>query len=201
VLTVVLPNFNHGRFLAQAFEALLAQVRPVDELIVIDDASSDDSCAIIEVFLARFANAKFVRNQTNLGVVRNMNIGLQMARGSAIAFAAADDVAYPWFLERTLALLRAHPSAALASGRTDIIDVHGNRLGALDTPVPLNSPATSIRKLRGACLMHDEAWFTGNTTLFRRDVLAEIGGFPEDLSAFTDSYISRLLAVTRGACL
>jgi glycosyltransferase involved in cell wall biosynthesis len=200
VLTVVLPNFNHSRFLPQAFEALLDQVQPIGELIVIDDASSDDSCAVIEQFLARFANARFVRNQTNLGVVRNMNIGLQMASGSAIAFSAADDVTYPWFLERTSALLRAHPSAALASGRTDIIDAQGNRLGALDTPVPFKQPGYIDPHAAARLLMHDEAWFTGNTSLFRRDLLVDIGGFPEELSAFTDGYVSRLLAVTHGAC-
>ncbi len=127
MLSVVLPNFNHSQFLPAAFDALAAQTRPADELIVIDDASVDESVAVITAHLSRFANARLIRNEKNLGVVRNMNIGLELARGDVIAFAAADDVIYPCFFERACALLDAFPQAAFASGRTDIIDADGVR--------------------------------------------------------------------------
>ncbi len=78
-LTAVLPNYNHAEYLPHALNALLAQTRPADELIVIDDASTDNSVAIIEGYLARHPNIRFVRNAGNLGTVSNINRGLEMA--------------------------------------------------------------------------------------------------------------------------
>jgi len=200
VLTVVLPNFNHGRFLPHALGALLAQTRPADELIIIDDASTDDSIAIIETFLTKIHNVKLVRNKENVGVVRNMNIGLRMARGSSLVFCAADDVVYPTFFERILALLRAFPQAAFASARTAIINYNGNQTGVLNHSVPIDRPGYIDPQAAARHLMRDDAWFTGNATIFRRAPLAAIGGFPEDLSSLSDGYVSRLLAVKYGAC-
>ncbi len=80
MLTVIVPNFNHSRFLGQALGALAGQTRPPDEVIVIDDASTDDSITVIEAWLPKLPNARLLRNRTNLGVVRNMNIGLELAR-------------------------------------------------------------------------------------------------------------------------
>jgi len=200
MLTVVLPNFNHGRFLPHALQSLLAQTRPADELIIIDDASTDDSIGIIEAFLPKFRNAKLVRNARNLGVVRNMNIGLRMAHGSLLAFCAADDITYPTFFARMLELLRSYPQAAFASARSALIDESGDRIGVVRNPVPLDRPGLIEAPGAARLLMRDDAWFTGNATVFQRTPVLSIGGFPEDLSAFTDGYVSRVLAVQYGAC-
>src|SRR4051794_3789670 len=180
MLTVILPNFNHGRFLLHALEALLAQTRPADEVIVIDDASTDDSIGIIEAFLPKLQKLKLVRNKENVGVVRNMNVGLDMAGGSLLAFCAADDVVYPTFFERMLETLRAYPQAAFGSARTAIIDDYGNRVGVLDHSVPLDQPGYIDPQAAARHLMRDDAWFTGNATIFRRAPLVKIGGFPEE---------------------
>lgn len=200
MLTVIVPNFNHSRFLGQALGALAGQTRPPDEVIVIDDASTDDSVKVIEAWLPKLPNARLLRNQTNLGVVRNMNIGLELARGSDIAFVAADDVIYPEFFKTILALLERHPQAAFASSRTDIIDAAGAWVARLNAPVPLAEAGFIDARTAAAQLMYDDAWFTGNATVFRRACLLEVGGFPEELAAFTDGYISRLLAVRYGSC-
>jgi glycosyltransferase involved in cell wall biosynthesis len=200
MLTVVLPNFNHSLFLPHALRAILAQTRPADELIIIDDASIDNSIGIIEAFLPQFRNAKLVRNKENVGVVHNMNMGIRMAQGSTLVFCAADDVVYPTFFQQMLALLRSYPHAGFASARTAIIDGTGNRIDVLNHSVPLREPGYIGPQAAARQLMRDDAWFTGNATIFRRAPLTEIGGFPEDLSSLTDGYVSRLLAVKYGAC-
>jgi glycosyltransferase involved in cell wall biosynthesis len=200
VLTVVLPNYNHSRFLPYALEGLLAQTRPADELIIIDDASTDHSLEVIETFLPRFANAILIRNKENVGVVRNMNSGMHIATGSLLTFCAADDIVYPTFFERTVELLRSFPQAAFASAMTEIIDENGIQGGKVKLPVPLDCAGYIDPQAAARLLMHDDAWFTGNATVFRRDSLIAVGGFPEALESLTDGYVSRVLAVQYGVC-
>lgn len=200
MLSLVLTNYNHAHYLPEALEALASQSRPADEAIFIDDASSDDSVAILERFLPRFKNAQLVRNPNNRGVVPNMNVGLGMARGDFIHFAASDDRTYPRFFEKGMALLGAHPQAGLFSARSDILDEHGRCHGPLPTPVPLGEPGFITPAEAARFLLEDDGWFMGNASLFSRLALLDAGGFPEALHAFTDGYVSRLLALRHGAC-
>ncbi|MGZ8403031.1 MAG: glycosyltransferase family 2 protein [Rhodoplanes sp.] len=200
MLTVVLPNFNHARFLPFAFEGILGQSRPANELIVIDDDSTDDSVAVIESYLRGHANARLVRNEKNQGVVRNMNAGLAMASGSLVFFAAADDITYPALFATATSLLNAYPQAALFSAKSDIIDGEGRSHGPFATPTPLKVPGFISPATAGRLLLRDDGWFMGNTTVFRRAPLLAAGGFTEELGAFADGYVSRLLALKQGAC-
>ena len=199
-LTVVLTNYNHGRYLRQSLAALFAQTRPPDELIVIDDASSDDSVAVIQSMLAGQPHARLERNARNLGVIPNLNRGLEMAGGTIIHFAAADDVTYPTLFATGVALLNAHRRAALFSARSDIIDDVGCCRGVLATPLPLRAAAYVGPSDAARELMRDDGWFMGNTTLYRRAPLLAAGGFSEELGAFADGYVARLLTLQHGAC-
>jgi glycosyltransferase involved in cell wall biosynthesis len=200
MLSVILTSYNYARFLPAALEGLAAQTRAPDELIIIDDGSSDDSVAVITSFLGHFPNARLVQNPSNLGTIANLNKGLAMARGTAVYFAAADDIAYPMLLERGMGLLETHPNAALFSARTDIIDSAGVREGPLATALPLREPGFVAPESVAKQLTRDDNWLTGNTTLYRREALVGAGGFSAELGSFADGYVSRLLAVRFGAC-
>ena len=200
MLSVILTNYNHAQFVAAALDGLFCQTRPADELIVIDDASTDDSISVIGPLLQRFGNARLVCNPVNLGCAANLNRGTAIAQGDILYFAAADDVAYPRLFERGVSLLTTNPQAALISARTDILAENGRALGALATPVPLRHPGYIPPETAARWLMREDGWFTGNTTLYRRALLIDAGGFPEELESFCDGYISRLLALRHGAC-
>src|SRR3954468_15293918 len=139
-LSVIVTNYNHARYLPVALEALIVQTRPADELIIIDDASTDDSIAVIAPFLERCSAARLVRNPANLGCPASLNRGLAIARGEIVYFAAADDVTYRWLFEHGLALLAAYPQAGLMSARTEMMCEDGRMIGTMATPVPLRSP-------------------------------------------------------------
>lgn len=200
MLSLVLTNFNHARFLPTALEALASQARPADEAIFIDDASTDDSVSILEAFLPRFKNARLVRNSKNSGVVANLNRGLEIASGDVIHFAASDDLTYPKFFQIGMAMLTDYPQAGIFSARSDILDESGRCQGPLATPIPISRPGFITREETARHLLEDDGWFMGNASLFRRIPLIEAGGFPVVLHAFTDGYVSRLLALRHGAC-
>jgi glycosyltransferase involved in cell wall biosynthesis len=201
MLSVVLTSYNYARFLPAALEGLAAQTRQPDELIVIDDHSRDDSVAVIASFLGRFRDARLVQNPDNLGAIANLNRGLELARGTVVFFAAADDVTYPTLLERGMGLLEAHPEAALFSARSDIIDVEGAREGTLATAIPRREPGFIGPDAIARQLMCDDSWLIGNTTLYRRDALVAAGGFAAELGSFCDGYVSRLLALRRASAI
>jgi glycosyltransferase involved in cell wall biosynthesis len=200
VFSVILTSYNYARYLRSALEALAAQVRNPDELIVLDDGSEDDSVAVIRSFLGRFTNASLVQNPARLGTIGNLNKGLELARGDIIYFAAADDVTYPTLLRRGVELLTAHPEAALFSARSDIIDTAGRCDGVMATASPLRRPGFIAPEAVARILMRDDSWLTGNTTLYRRASLVAAGGFSPELGSFCDGYVSRLLAARHGAC-
>ena len=200
MLSVVIPSYNHGAYLRASLEALLAQTRPADEIIVIDDASTDDSVAVASSFLDRHPNFRLVRNCRNLGCVPTLNRGLALARGSIVYFGAADDLTEPILFARGVALLENYPQAALFSARSYVIDAKGQGLGVIPTPIPLPVPGFIDRDTAARVLMREDGWFMGNTTLYRRAPLLGIEGFPEELGSFTDGYVSRVLALGHGAC-
>ena len=102
-LLVVLPNYNHAKFIGRALAALLAQARAADEIIVIDDGSTDDSMRVIERFAAKAPSINVLVNPSNRGVIPTLQRGLQAARGKYLYFAAADDFVLPGFLNRRCA--------------------------------------------------------------------------------------------------
>jgi len=201
-LTTVLVNYNHARFLPHSLRSLLAQTHRGGELIVIDDASTDNSIDVISEFLPRFPNARLLRNPVNQGTVANMNDGLQLGHGSYVHFAAADDIFYPPLYETGLRLLGANPGAAMFCSRSDGIDEAGRDLKRISPPpgYPLSIPGFISPLEAQDLLMREDGWFMGNTTLFRRAAVIDEGGFPVDLQAFADGYMSRLLALKYGSC-
>lgn len=199
-LSVVIPNYNHGRYLSQAFDAIISQSMKPDEVIIIDDASSDDSWKVISKLACCHPSVKPLRNDTNRGVVKSLNLGLRSAVSEYVYFAAADDLALTGLFVESLDLLKQHPKAALCSALSTIIDDDGWEREIFPSPVPSSHaayiPPSKARKL----LMRGDTWFMGNTTIYRRSALVEIGGFLEELESFCDGFACQVLALRHGVC-
>ncbi len=104
-VSVIVPNYNYGRFLEKRLDSILQQTFRDYEIILLDDGSTDNSREIIEKF-TRSHEARVVINEKNGGsVFKQWYKGLSMARGEFIWMAEADDLAEPVFLERLLPFL------------------------------------------------------------------------------------------------
>jgi glycosyltransferase involved in cell wall biosynthesis len=115
MLTTIVPNFNHAEFLPESLSSLIAQARPADELIVIDDNSKDSSVDVISSFLPRHPNARLIRNARNQGCNANLNDGLKIARGDFVHFAAADDLLDANLYAKGVAMLEKYREAKLST--------------------------------------------------------------------------------------
>jgi glycosyltransferase involved in cell wall biosynthesis len=122
-VSVLLPTYNYARFLPEAIESVLAQDFADFELIVSDDASTDDSAAIIRAYAARDPRIRAHFQEKNLGMVGHWNWCLGQARGEYIKFLFGDDrLVSPRALSRLSALLDGEPSATLAVSARIILD-------------------------------------------------------------------------------
>jgi glycosyltransferase involved in cell wall biosynthesis len=110
-VSAIVPCYNGARWLAEALESIKAQSLPVQEIIVVDDASTDNSAEI-----AQKHGALVIGNPTNRGEGYSRNVGLRHASGDLIAWLDADDVWLPQHVSTLSALLQKYPQATAAFG-------------------------------------------------------------------------------------
>lgn len=107
-LSVIIPVYNGARWLRSALDSVFNQrFDGAMEVIVVDDGSSDGSDAIVDAMCQKYAALKLLRNERNLGIVRSLNLGLDVAQGCFIARMDADDICLPTRFARQLSFLRA----------------------------------------------------------------------------------------------
>ena len=199
-VSIILLNYNHGRFIGEALRALIAELSAGDELIVVDDASTDNSLDVIETFSAHCSQLRLVRHASNCGVIAGMNEGLTAARNELVYFAASDDRVMPGFLSRVRTEIAQHEAAALITARARLMDETGHDLGMMPTPQLATEELFLPPLAAQAALIHDDNWLVGAATVYRRTSLQSIGGFRPELGSFCDGFASRVLACQFGAC-
>ena len=130
----MLPNYNHACYLPSALDALLSQDRTADEIIVIDDGSTDDSKHVIAHYAAKFVSVRLLANEKNIGVIATLSRGLYEARGHYIYFGAADDFVMPGFFAAAIKMLGANSQAGLFFGDAILVNGHTGRMLGVRPP-------------------------------------------------------------------
>lgn len=108
-----MPVYNVEKYVAEAIESVLSQTFSDFELILLDDCSPDGSAEIIKTF--DDPRIVYHRNEKNLGLANNLNVGLKMARGKYIARADSDDICLPTRFETQVRFLENNPDIDLCS--------------------------------------------------------------------------------------
>lgn len=125
LVSVVVPNYNHARYLPQRLDSIFAQTFQDFEIIVLDDASTDDSLAALEPYL-HDPRVRFYPNERNSGTpFAQWNKGVSLARGRYIWIAESDDIAEPHLLATLVPLLENNPSVGIAYGQSRMVDHTG----------------------------------------------------------------------------
>lgn len=115
-VSVVIPCYNYGRYLAACIDSVLEQPGVRAEVIVVDDASPDATADIVQGYAARDPRVRVLRNATNRGHIATYNRGLAEVRGDYTVLLSADDLLTPGCLERATRLMEEHPSVGLVYG-------------------------------------------------------------------------------------
>jgi glycosyltransferase involved in cell wall biosynthesis len=167
-VSVVIPNYNYGRFLSEAVESVLAQTYPCHEIIVVDDGSTDESLEI----LAKYEGKVRVIEQKNCGVGIARNTGVENSTGDLIAFLDADDHWEKDKIERQIQQFLEDQEVGLVSCGMREFDRQGEILHHY-----LSDQKGWIAEKIVA--FNVEIVVSGSAIVVRRDIFERAGGFDE----------------------
>jgi glycosyltransferase involved in cell wall biosynthesis len=174
-VTIAIPTYNTAKFLPLAVESVLAQTYRDFELIICDNASTDETPKLVQRWLSD-ERVRYVRFETLVNQGGNWNRCLDLARGDYVSLLHADDEYLPSFIADRVSQLDAHPSVGLAFGAVDIIDVQGNVTAVQsyrDDEVVL-PPQVFMRDLLRGCLVSPVS------PMVRRSCYDVVGRFNDD---------------------
>lgn len=198
-LSVVIPNYNHAQFLLTNLRALFAQSVLPDEVIVIDDASTDNSLEVLEEFARDRPLMRIIRNPENKGTEYGCNLGLRESKSDYVFWSAADDYVKPGFVEKSMRLLAKHPQAGLCCTIGDwhdlIVGLNPHMGVRMGTEARYFSPEELVR-LESASRL----FISSNSVIWRRDLLLATGGMRRDLRWHSDWFLIHTLAFRHGIC-
>jgi len=165
LVSVVLPVWNGERYLKQTIESILDQHFSDFELVIVDDGSTDNTPKIIES-LGRDPRIRCHR-QTNMGLVKALNKGLELSRGELIARIDADDYAMPERLALQVKALVENPEVAVVGSSIRIVDENDKAIREVRYEPSAN------KKMEHGCAVAHAA------VMFRKDVIVRLGGYRE----------------------
>ena len=144
-VSIGLPVYNGARLLPQALSCLLGQTLGDFELIICDNASTDETQQICAEHAARDRRIRYVRNERNLGANANFNRTVALARAAYFKWAAHDDLYEPSYLATCAGMLDRQTDTVLAHCATAFIDDDGREFPWEDAANAYIDPRTSVR--------------------------------------------------------
>ena len=173
-VSVLVPLYNQGKFVTETLESIFAQTYKDFEVVCVDDASTDDSLAVVTKFADR---VRVFSNPTNRGLPATRNIALGHSVGDLILPLDSDDWIEPDYLEKTVA--RMMDGVGVVSTWIHIFGLGRESTGAPGSSYPIFVPTL-------------EQITSGNTlavcSLIRRETLLEVGGWPEDFTRGSEDW-------------
>jgi len=193
---VVIPNYNDSEVLSRSVFSVLNQSIGADEIIIVDDCSTDKSLELAEKIQLENPIIKIIKNSKNIGVMGTLNIGLSQTSADYVIFLSANDYMLEGLLEevkKTLSIKRVGVWSAL------ILKEKNLKRRLYPSPIVLKkagylSPLECKLKLKSI-----GSWFTGTTMFFEVESLREIGGFNTEFEGLGDMYAAMIISVKRGS--
>lgn len=131
LVSIGMPLYNEAKHLRMALDHLLAQDYSNFEIVISDNASSDETASICQTYAQKDSRIHFHQNQSNLGAIANFTRVLQLSGGQYFLWASGHDLWHPFFLSLCVEKLNQHPSAVLCFPIAQSIDESGNVIKTL----------------------------------------------------------------------
>ncbi|MCK5580787.1 MAG: glycosyltransferase [Candidatus Omnitrophica bacterium] len=181
LVSIVIPAYNCGEFIAETLESVLNQTYPRFEIIVVDDGSTDSTEGIVRGYVEKHPEKVVYYRQENGGAAKTRNVGLSHAKGEYIAFLDGDDIFFPEKLEKTIAFLEQYHNYALVYTDMFLIDDEGHFLKHwLESKKYFDQGHIFINLLK-------ECFFIPSSVVIRKEILDQVGGFDENIRYTEDA--------------
>jgi glycosyltransferase involved in cell wall biosynthesis len=195
LVTVCIPAYNGAMHLAECLDSVCQQTYDNIDILVVDDSSSDHTPDIVVDYEKRDSRVRFVRNQSNLGLVGNWHRCIELARGEYIKFAFQDDVLYPACVESLMRATQRGPRFAFCAREfiaeegtskelIESLERGRRRINGLFAARGLISPELFCESILGA--MPTNIVGEPSVTLMHRDIPGLYGRFNSDFLQIVD---------------
>ncbi|MEZ0174967.1 MAG: glycosyltransferase [Candidatus Reddybacter sp.] len=183
-ISAVIPTYNNAEYIEEAIDSILAQTHPIDEIIIIDDGSSDNTAALIKAIKQKTNKLSYIK-QGNQGPSAARNQGIEIANGDWIAFLDADDRWPQDKIALQIAALQREPSLQLIAGDMAETDQQGNV--EVESVLAKHQLLQQFQGLAGRPLNNalttlvEKNFIPTGTVLVKRTALKQAGGFNPDI--------------------
>ncbi|GHU40898.1 glycosyl hydrolase [Clostridia bacterium] len=182
LVSICIPAYNNADHITETIESVLKQSHQRIEIIVVDDASLDNTYDVVAALTD--SRIRLYKNEKNLGMAGNWNRTLELAQGEFIKVMGADDLLKKTAIEKELAVLLANPSAVTAESDTAMVDMQGKTRGTQKRY--RKSGLMDGKVLAKKCLLSQDRFGAPVANLIRKSVLEMAGGFDPDFVYIID---------------
>ncbi|HKW94433.1 MAG TPA: glycosyltransferase family 2 protein [Methylomirabilota bacterium] len=170
LVSIGMPVYNGARHLPEALDSCLKQTLEDFELIISDNASTDDTSRICEAYARRDQRIRYIRQPRNIGAPRNWNVVVHEARGEFFKWASGNDYLAPTMLSLCTAAMSREPGAVLCYGHTGLVAEDGTVTGVYDRDLDLaeDRPSARFARLRERLAMNNAQQGVMRTAVLRQ---------------------------------
>lgn len=187
LVSVLIGSFNREKLIPRCLDSILNQTYENIEIIVVDDASSDNTISVLENYVNNYPNQiQFIRNETNKGIAYNSNLAFSLSLGEYIALIGDDD----YWVDRDK-----------IKKQVNIFNISTKKLGVIGTWWVEKSQDIEVKKQPEepenwkSRLLSGGGVICGSTPLIARKVWLDVGGFDEKMKKGTDSELFRRIII------
>lgn len=197
-ITVIIASYNYGCYLVEAIESVFRQTRPVNEIIIADDCSTDNTSDIGKYYADRYPElVRYYRNDDNMGIVENFNKAVKMSNSEYVCILGADNRFSSNYIEETSAILDTDENIAIAYTDFALFGPKArlvwntfpekNKGPVSETYYIINFPDFDHQSVE---MLYQNSNFIHGSSLYRKSAFVEVDGYydeehiPEDYNLF-----------------
>jgi len=185
-------NYNHSDFLKNSLGSIINQSIPFDEIIIIDDCSTDNSVEVIKKLIVNKKKITLITNKINKGVVENLNAGVKLLKSHYIYFVSADDHYNDNIAKAFKETIVLYPNIAMISGNVS------RKRPSMERPENLILPFKTLNNLCDPTIYMNTAQqrvvtFFGGGNIIKKDIIDSLNGFEPSLKWSADWFLYQLI--------